>query len=855
MSGATQTVRGKTGSLARLLGGIAAIGLILTLAGCGGGAGTEANPQRSGSGGTGDGGVAANADVQNFRIHLWENIRSNNRCAQCHFAPSSEGGTSPDFANTSDVNLAYAAAAPLVNLDDPGSSRLVTKVREPHNCWDSNPEVCAQQLTTWIEAWALANAAAAAGPRELALTPPAIHEVGENKAFPADPGAFETLIWNPLLRTYCMECHAEDGVRMQQAPYFASSDLAVAYDAAKPKINLDIPENSRFVRKLIDEQHNCWDASVSGDDCAASGAEMLAAIQAFANGVPDVQLPTDTIASKALVLRRDGIVATLGVRYDDNVIAKWEFKEGEGSTVARDTSGVGPLDLTLSGNYQWFGGWGVQFGAPIIDPDTMQITTAAGRAQGSTTQSAKIANLVNLTGEYSVEAWVIPANVVQEERSIVAYSGGSMSRNFTLGQTMYNYDYYHRSTTAGQDGTVAFSTNANDEDLQAALQHVVLTFDPVNGRRIYVNGQFTDDVDPDAAGSLSNWDNDFALVLGADPSGQNNWEGVIRLLAIHNRALTQEQIQQNFDVGVGERFYLLFNIGEHIDPNPGGDLRQHYIMFEAAQFDTYSYLFSAPTFVSLEDGYVPNGITLEGMRIGINGGEPEIGQAYKTLSTSLTANNQAVSPVGTVIAVEQGPDSDEFFLSFERLGDEVDVRTETDRLVGPTNPTVVEASLIGLRTFDEINATMAGLTGVDPLDSDVVATFATIKQQLPSVELAEGFLSSHQVGISQLAIEYCNELVETPALSSAFFGTIPNFPNATGRDQVISALYDHMIDDMAAPTNLSTAPTQGEVGTELTDLYNILTASCGGSCDAARTRTVVKSMCAATLGSAAMLIQ
>ncbi len=44
------------------------------------------------------------------------------------------------------------------------------------------------------------------------------------------------------------------------------------------------------------------------------------------------------------------------------MIAKWEFKEGTGS-VADDTSGVDPaLNLTLSGDTSWVGGWGVSFG-------------------------------------------------------------------------------------------------------------------------------------------------------------------------------------------------------------------------------------------------------------------------------------------------------------------------------------------------------------------------------------------------------------------------------------------------------------------------------------------------------------
>ncbi len=49
---------------------------------------------------------------------------------------------------------------------------------------------------------------------------------------------------------------------------------------------------------------------------------------------------------------------------------------------------------------------------------------------------------------------------------------------------------------------------------QAALQHVVMTYDPVNGRKIYVNGVFSGDADAAGGGTLANWDNTFALVVG-----------------------------------------------------------------------------------------------------------------------------------------------------------------------------------------------------------------------------------------------------------------------------------------------------------------------------------------------------
>src|SRR3546814_9128794 len=119
-------------------------------------------------------------------------------------------------------------------------------------------------------------------------------------------------------------------------------------------------------------------------------------------------------------------------------ISLWEFKTGEGLT-AFDTSGVEPaIDLTLSGDVQWFGGWG--------------ITINDGKAQGSTTASKKLHDLIRATGEYSIEAWAIPANVTQEMARIVSYSAGQDARNFTLQQTLYEYQFRHRSTENGPNG-------------------------------------------------------------------------------------------------------------------------------------------------------------------------------------------------------------------------------------------------------------------------------------------------------------------------------------------------------------------------------------------------------------------
>ena len=133
--------------------------------------------------------------------------------------------------------------------------------------------------------------------------------------------------------------------------------MASAYDAAKPRIDLDDPAASRLVVRLRNEFHNCW-----GGSCDNSANTMQAAIEAFANGIQPTTVDPSLVFSKALRLV-DGTVASGGNRYENDQIALWEFKSGSEDPdirVAADTSGVAPaLDLNLSPEVEWFGGWGI----------------------------------------------------------------------------------------------------------------------------------------------------------------------------------------------------------------------------------------------------------------------------------------------------------------------------------------------------------------------------------------------------------------------------------------------------------------------------------------------------------------
>jgi hypothetical protein len=604
-------------------------------------------------------------------------------------------------------------------------------------------------------------------------------------------------------------------------------------------MDLNSPVESRFVIRLGSEFHNCWD-----DDCAAAAAEMQAAIEAFADTVPITELDPALVNSKALRII-DGTVASGGNRYENSQIALWEFKTGQGAT-AFDTSGVEPaINLTLSGGYEWFGGWGV--------------TISNGKAQGSTATSKKLHDLIRATGEYSIEAWVVPANVTQEMARIVSYSGGDNARNFTLQQTLYDYNFRHRSTETDLNGDPPLSTPSADEVLQASLQHVVATYSPVDGRRIYVNGVLVTEADPVAGGSLVDWQDTFALVLGNEASNDGLWQGTFRLVAIHNRVLTPEQIAQNLDVGVGEKFFMLFSIEDIIS------VPSAYILFEVAQYDTYSYLFTRPHFITLDADEQPEGIPLQGLRIGINGAEAGVGQAYANMDQTLSASlfgelGQPLADIGAVVPLERGPQDDEFFLTFDLLGSQSYVRTQDPPLV-VTPGDLPPAPRIGVRTFDEINATMAAVTTVDPLQTDVNMTYQSLRQSLPTIENPEAFLASHQVAVAQLAIEYCNALVDDPALSAAYFPGF-NFGQApaaafagNNRDLVIEPLIDNVM-GLAIQTQPDFTTVRNELGyvaadgTRPANLVDRLVN--GGSAD---TPAVAKGVCAAVLGSAVTLIQ
>jgi Concanavalin A-like lectin/glucanases superfamily len=417
-----------------------------------------------------------------------------------------------------------------------------------------------------------------------------------------------------------------------------------------------------------------------------------------------------------------------------------------------------------------------------------------------------------------------------------------------------------RSSTTDTNGNPPLTTTAASGAAQAALQHVVLTYDPVHGQKLYVNGMFTGDVDPSKGGSFANWDSTFALVLGNEVTGQRPWQGVIKFAAVHNRALTPAQIQQNFAAGVGQKYFLLFGVSAL------SGVPKSYLMFQGSQYDNYSYLFAQPKFISLDpSASVPANLKLSGIRLGVNGTLVPAGQSYATLAATLggsgysAANGQLLSPLGTVVAVTLGPANDLFFLSFDQFGSHVHAYVEPTVVVTPPAPDNSPRPDFGVATFERVNNSLSRITGVRTNDPVVAALYNSSQQSLPSGPLISAFVPSQQTAISQLANAYCGELLASQGLRDQFFGngldaaiagnsTAAAFFGASGSAQrtlVINALVSNAIGANVDPQ------AAGAVRNEIDAL---ITRIPGLNPQATVTQATVAA-CTAVLGSAAVTLQ
>jgi hypothetical protein len=220
-------------------------------------------------------------------------------------------------------------------------------------------------------------------------------------------------------------------------------------------------------------------------------------------------------------------------RVTHGLTALYTFEEGTGSVVY-DRSDVGePLNLLIQKGYDvawtdsglWVGG------STVI---------ASGYS------ATKVVDAVKETNAVTLEAWITPDSVKQYGPArIVSLSASTSQRNITLGHHYSDYEVRLRTQDTGKNGKPPVATTT--KVVTGDTQHVVYTHDAAGLSTIYINGVVV--AQEVVTGDLQNWDDRLRLIIANEFKRDIHWKGHFHLVAMYNKALTEEEVQINLAAG------------------------------------------------------------------------------------------------------------------------------------------------------------------------------------------------------------------------------------------------------------------------------------------------------------------
>lgn len=254
------------------------------------------------------------------------------------------------------------------------------------------------------------------------------------------------------------------------------------------------------------------------------------ALQACGFSVPDA--PGDARPDVPHDVPPDEPIIT---RVKQGLIGLWTFDDPAGSQFANDTSGTGvPVPLE------------------VITTNGIASPTFAGGSIIAATPVRLISKLNNhlaadcvSAGAVSLEAWVKPALATQgstpEPTFITGLAASVALRDVALMQA--GTRWLAQVRTAGTDGkpnliSAAIATTS-------AFTHVVVVANATQ-RVLYING-VAEASGP--AAPLIGWDTTYAMSLMDEYQHARPWTGTIAIVAMYNRALTLQEVQQNLAAG------------------------------------------------------------------------------------------------------------------------------------------------------------------------------------------------------------------------------------------------------------------------------------------------------------------
>lgn len=213
------------------------------------------------------------------------------------------------------------------------------------------------------------------------------------------------------------------------------------------------------------------------------------------------------------------------------LLALYRFDEGEGASV-RDVAGVHEgLDLTITDTsvVSWTAE-GLRFDRP-------------GLARTEQAPSA-FYDVVAGSEEFTVEAWVTPANTSQNGPArIVTLSRDTRKTNFLLGQGEWQ-GASDLVEVRLHERRGDYKLHTERGEVSAQLKHVVMTRSQDGTVKVYIDGEVK--AQSNMAADLEGWDRSYRLGVGNELSGDRPWLGTFHLAALYGRALDPAEVAINY---------------------------------------------------------------------------------------------------------------------------------------------------------------------------------------------------------------------------------------------------------------------------------------------------------------------
>jgi len=255
---------------------------------------------------------------------------------------------------------------------------------------------------------------------------------------------------------------------------------------------------------------------------------------------------------------------SIAARVLDGLRALYTFETGHGMVV-QDVSGVGsPLDLHIDNRsaVEWLPGGGLR----VLSPTRIV----------SDAPAYKILAACKASNELTVEAWVKPATLTEGRTDpldpgarIVTLSYNPDIRNFTLGQRGVMYQCRLRTTATDENGQLrgpqypVGALHAESRQTRPSLMHMLAVREAAGRARFFINGEQVAELH--IPGRFSNWDETLRLCLAREFSRDVNhgtlrpWHGTLYLVAVYDRALSDKEIEKNYQCGPPNRDAMVRN--------------------------------------------------------------------------------------------------------------------------------------------------------------------------------------------------------------------------------------------------------------------------------------------------------